>query len=196
MKKALLTITGLLIALFAFAKQTDDTKYGKGTVPVDENGMVCFTITKDIPQGMTEDQCYELLLNWGKSRFAPPYAKTGRILNEDADTRRFIFHVDQMIVFKSTAFVADESRIEYNFSAVVKDGKYTLKMTDIKYRYEENREGGPKIFTAEDWITDKEAYNRKGTKLLKSTGKFRFKTIDLKDLLFSKADETLSDFNK
>ena len=60
----------------------------------------------------------------------------------------------------------------------------------------QNREGGPKIFTAEDWITDKEAYNRKGTKLLKSTGKFRFKTIDLKDILFSKADETLSDFNK
>jgi colicin import membrane protein len=195
MKKALLTITGLLITLFAFAKQTDDAKYGKGAVPVDENGMVCFTITNDIPQGMTEDECYQLLLNWGKSRFAPPYAKTGRILNEDANTRRFIFHVDQMLVFKSTAFVVDESRIEYNFSAVVKDGKYTLKMTDIKYHYDGSN-GGTKNFTAEEWITDKEAYNRKGTKFLKLTGKFRIKTIDLKDNLFMRASDALTDFNK
>ena len=65
-------------------------------------------------------------------------------------------------------------------------------MTDIKYRYEEGREGGGKIFPAEDWITDKEAYNKKGTKFLKSTGKFRIKTIDLKDLLFQKASDAIS----
>jgi colicin import membrane protein len=67
-----------------------------------------------------------------------------------------------------------------------------MTMTDIKYRYEEGREGGGKAFTAEDWITDKEAYNRKGTKFLKSTGKFRIKTIDMKDILFSKAAEALT----
>ena len=69
-------------------------------------------------------------------------------------------------------------------------------MTDIKYRYEEGREGGGKVFPAEDWITDKEAYNKKGTKFLKSTGKFRIKTIDLKDILFSKAKDALTDNNR
>ena len=195
MKKALFTITALLVSLMAFAKQSNeqDPKYGKGAVPVDENGSVYFTQTFDIPEGMSEDRCYELLFNWAKGRFALPYANAGRVLNEDAESRRYIFHVDQMIVFKSTALSADESKISYNFSAVVKDGKFTLKITDIKYRYEEGREGGGKIFPAEDWITDQEAYNRKGTKFLKSTGKFRIKTIDLKDIKFQKAFEAISD---
>lgn len=195
MKKALLTIASLLVTLISFAKVADeqDPKYGKGAVPVDENGMVCFSQSFDMPAGMTEDQCYELLLNWAKGRFALPYANAGRILNEDAQAHRFIFHVDQIIHFKSTPLSADESKISYNYSVSVKDGKYTMKMTDIKYRYEEGREGGGKIFPAEDWITDKEAYNRKGTKFLKSTGKFRIKTIDLKDIMFQKAFEAVSD---
>lgn len=194
MKKSLLTIVGLLITLMAFAKvgNESDPKYGRGAVPEDENGNVYFTTTVKIPDNMSEDVCYDILLNWARGRFALPYANAGRILNEDATTHRFIFHVDQMIVFKSTSFVADESKIAYNFSVAVKNGEFTLKMTDIKYRYEEGRETGGKSFTAEDWITDSEAYNRKGTKFLKSTGKFRVKTIDLKDLLFQKATDAVA----
>jgi len=194
MKKALLTMAGLLITLFAFAKDNyeQDPKYGRGAVPEDENGNVYFTQTVIIPENMSEDICYEILMNWAKGRFAQPYAQAGRILNEDSNTRRFIFHVDQMIVFKNTALVADESKISYNFSVAVKDGQFTMTMTDIKYRYEEGREGGGKAFPAEDWITDKEAYNRAGTKFLRSTGKFRIKTIDLKELLFQKATDAVS----
>ena len=194
MKKALLTMVGLLITLFAFAKDNyeQNPKYGRGAVPEDENGNVYFTQTVKIPENMSEDICYEILMNWAKGRFAQPYAQAGRILNEDSNTRRFIFHVDQMIVFKNTALVADESKISYNFSVAVKDGQFTMTMTDIKYRYEEGREGGGKAFPAEDWITDKEAYNRAGTKFLKSTGKFRVKTIDLKELLFQKATDAVS----
>ena len=118
MKKSLLTIVGLLITLMAFAKvgNESDPKYGRGAVPEDENGNVYFTTAVKIPDNMSEDVCYNILLNWAKGRFALPYANAGRILNEDATTRRFIFHVDQMIVFKSTSFVADESKIAYNFS--------------------------------------------------------------------------------
>ncbi|MBR6857273.1 MAG: DUF4468 domain-containing protein [Bacteroidaceae bacterium] len=194
MKKSLLTIVGLLITLMAFAKvgNESDPKYGRGAVPEDENGNVYFTTAVKIPDNMSEDVCYNILLNWAKGRFALPYANAGRILNEDATTRRFIFHVDQMIVFKSTSFVADESKIAYNFSVAVKNGEFTMTMTDIKYRYEEGRETGGKSFTAEDWITDSEAFNRKGTKFLKSTGKFRIKTIDLKDLLFQKATDAVA----
>ena len=194
MKKALLTMVGLLITLFAFAKDNyeQNPKYGRGAVPEDENGNVYFTQTVKIPENISEDICYEILMNWAKGRFAQPYAQAGRILNEDSKTRRFIFHVDQMIVFKNTALVADESKISYNFSVAVKDGQFTMTMTDIKYRYEEGREGGGKAFPAEDWITDKEAYNRAGTKFLRSTGKFRIKTIDLKELLFQKATDSVS----
>ena len=194
MKKCLLTIVCLLASILVLARGVNeqDPKYGKGAVPVDENGRVCFTQTFNIPENMSADQCYEILINWAKGRFTQPYVQAGRILNEDSGTGRYIFHVDQTIVFKSTAFTADESKISYNFSVAVKDGTFTMKLTDIKYRYEEGREGGGKIFPAEDWITDKEAYNRKGTKFLKSTGKFRIKTIDLKDILFQKALDAVS----
>ena len=194
MKKALLTMVGLLITLFAFAKDNyeQNPKYGRGAVPEDENGNVYFTQTVKIPENISEDICYEILMNWAKGRFAQPYAQAGRILNEDSNTRRFIFHVDQMIVLNNKALVADESKISYNFSVAVKEGQFTMTMTDIKYRYEEGREGGGKAFPAEDWITDKEAYNRAGTKFLRSTGKFRVKTIDLKELLFQKATDAVS----
>ena len=193
MKKILYTLICCIFSLTAFAKNEIDPKYGLGAVPVDENGMVCFETEMPIPDGLTQDECYNFLLNWAKGRFTMPYAQAGRILNEDADARRFVFHVDQTLVFKRTPIVADESRVTYNFSVVVKDNKYRLKMTDIKYRYEEGREGGGQAFTAEEWITDKEAYNRKKTKFLKSTGKFRIKTIDLKDSLFGKAADALKD---
>ena len=194
MKNLFLTILGLLVTSISFARGVNeqDPKYAMGAVPEDENGRVYFEYTAPIPDGMDADRCYEMLLNWAKGRFAKPYAQAGRILNEDATARRCIFHVDQIIVFKSTAFVADESKISYNFSIVVKEKSFTLKMTDIKYRYEEGREGGGKIFPAEDWITDKEAYNKKGTKFLKSTGKFRIKTIDLKEVLFQKATDAVN----
>lgn len=193
MKKILYTLMCCIISLTAFAKNEIDPKYGFGAVPVDNNGYVCFETEFDVPNGLSQDECYNILLNWAKGRFAMPYAQAGRILNEDAGARRFVFHVDQTLVFKRTSLVADESRITYNFSVAVKDNKCHLKMTDIKYRYEEGREGGGQAFTAEEWITDKEAYNKKKTKFLKSTGKFRIKTIDLKDSLFSKAADAVTD---
>jgi colicin import membrane protein len=45
--------------------------------------------------------------------------------------------------------------------------------------------------TAEEWITDKEAVNKKNTKLLPISGKFRRKTIDRKDFLFNKFESLL-----
>lgn len=191
MKKTILTIVGCIMALFASAKDEIAPKYGIGAVPVDENGIVYFSDTISIPQGMNADQCYEVLMNWAKGRFALPYAQAGRILNDNASSHRFIFHVDQTIVFKSKALVADESKISYNFSCAISGSDIILKLSDIRYNYEEGREGGGKKFSAEDWITDDECYNAKKTKFLKSTGKFRIKTIDLKDALFKNVRELI-----
>ena len=191
MKKTLLTVLGCILYVFACAANVIDPKYGFGAVPADENGRVYFSESFDIPDGMTDDQCYDMIMNWAKGRFALPYAYVGRILNESPETHRFVFHVEQNIVFKSKALVVDESRITYNFTAAVSGGTVTLKIADIKYRYEENREGGGIAVSAEEWITDNECYNRKKTKFLRSTGKFRIKTIDLKDILFKNVRELI-----
>ena len=45
----------------------------------------------------------------------------------------------------------------------------------------------------EEWISDKEAVNKKNTKLLPLSGKFRRKTIDRKDFLFNKFESLLNE---
>ena len=69
------------------------------------------------------------------------------------------------------------------------DGRADVKMLRIRYLYEEER--NPQRMTAEEWITDKEAVNKKNTKLLPISGKFRRKTIDRKDFLFNKFESLL-----
>ena len=70
------------------------------------------------------------------------------------------------------------------------DGKFTITMRRIRYIYDltetPSTQANPDVcFTAEKWITDKEALNRKQTKLLKMPGKFRRFTIDRKNEIFS-----------
>ena len=45
---------------------------------------------------------------------------------------------------------------------------------------------------AEEWITDKYALNKKGTKLSRISGKFRRKTIDRKDNIFQRIEAALN----
>jgi len=62
-------------------------------------------------------------------------------------------------------------------------------MTHIRYLYDMQRE--PQKYKAEEWITDEEAVNKKNTRLLPLSGKFRRKTIDRKDFLFNKFETLL-----
>jgi colicin import membrane protein len=77
----------------------------------------------------------------------------------------------------------------YVLKACCVDGKATITMSNIRYIYDEARK--PLHYTAEEWISDKEALNKKGTRLLPLSGKFRRKTIDRKDFLFNKFESLL-----
>jgi len=63
-------------------------------------------------------------------------------------------------------------------------------MTRIYYLYDEERDA--QTFQAEDWITDRYGLNKKQNKLARVSGKFRRKTIDRKDYLFSKFEQLLT----
>ena len=63
------------------------------------------------------------------------------------------------------------------------DNKLHLTLSRISYNYEEGRSTGLKT-TAEKWISDKQAVNKKRTKLIPGTAKFRKKTIDRKNAIF------------
>jgi colicin import membrane protein len=71
------------------------------------------------------------------------------------------------------------------------DGKADVKITHITYDYDLERK--PVHYKAEEWITDKYAVNKKHTKLYPISAKFRRKTIDRKDFIFSKFNSLLND---
>ena len=64
-------------------------------------------------------------------------------------------------------------------------------MTRISYDYDLSRK--PTHYSAEEWITDKYAVNKKHTKLYPVSAKFRRKTIDRKDFIFNKFNTLLND---
>jgi len=96
---------------------------------------------------------------------------------------------NEWLVFKSNSIMLDQTRMLYVLKVRCSDGKADIEMTNIRYVYDEARKA--MRYTAEEWITDKEALNKKGTRLLPVSAKFRRKTIDRKDFLFNKFESLL-----
>ena len=107
-----------------------------------------------------------------------------KIVTADVSKHEIIGTYQEWLVFKKTALTYDQTRFFYVLNVQCSDGRADVKMMRIRYLYEEER--NPQRLTAEEWITDKEAVNKKNTKLYPISGKFRRKTIDRKDFLFNK----------
>ena len=114
---------------------------------------------------------------------------SARIVIDDKEKHELGATFNEWLVFKSTAIMLDQTRMLYVLKARCYDGKADIQMANIRYVYDENR--NPQNYTAENWITDKEALNKKGTRVLPVSGKFRRKTIDRKDFLFNKFESLL-----
>ena len=70
----------------------------------------------------------------------------------------------------------------------VSGNKVNMTITQVSYYYNEDIDGTNGInYKAEEWITDEEALNKKQTKLLPRSGKFRVKTIDRVEEIFNAA---------
>ena len=157
-----------------------DPHYGIGSVPV-VNGRVLFEktiVAADTPSAGLFDKA----MKWAEQRFAKPTVIAAKFTETDSVNHRFVVNAEEYIVFRNTFLELDRTRINYWYEVSCEEGAVTLKMTRITYWYEEERDGGER-FTAEEWITDEQCFNSKKTKLLRRTGKFRIKTIDLFDSL-------------
>ena len=67
----------------------------------------------------------------------------------------------------------------------MKGQKVSLVLTQISYYYNEDMDGkNGVLYKAEEWITDKEAVNKAGTKLYPRSGKFRRFTVDRVEEIF------------
>ena len=98
---------------------------------------------------------------------------------------------EEYIVFKKNIFVLSRARTYYFLTLEAQDGGCLFNMSRITYWYDDEDEDGGLKMKAENWITDEMAFNKKG-KLKRFEGKFRRKTIDLKNQLVKELGNELN----
>ena len=184
----LLTVSVASAQLFKGRDKTlDKPEYQAGAVTT-VNGKVVFE--ESFAAKGDSKEIMEKAQQWIKKRFSNPEIIKHNIYdNEKPGT--IIVKSEEYITFKKKTFVLDRTRITYFLDITAQDNSCTMKMYRITYWYDEEYKGG-EHFTAEQYITDDEAFNSKKTKLLKKPGKFRVKTIDLKNSLATELKEALN----
>ena len=193
MKKILILIALVLMTTSADAqlfnkKQTKvEPEYATGMVPV-VNGKVTFE--EIIPaNGLTAAEVAERVNGWIEKRYKEP-AVLSVNRYEGETPEEIVIKGEEYIVFKNTFLVLSRARIYYYLTIVPADGECRFKFSRITYWYDDEDENGGIKMKAENWITDDNAFKGNG-KLKKFEGKFRRKTIDLKNLLIEEIKEAL-----
>ena len=205
MKKILIT---LLMALPLMAAAQDNTwerienpsanstnpdaKYlAEGAVP-EVDGKVSWQKVIDAP-GKSAQQIYDILLAQLNKMVGEEnqLMERGKVAIQDQANHQLGATFHEWLVFKNTALSLDRTVLNFQLIVNCSDGKADVTMTRVSYDYELERD--PTHYTAEEWITDKYAVNKKHTKLLKLSAKFRRKTIDRKDYIFNKFTSLLNE---
>ena len=162
--------------------------YEAGKVPV-INGKVTFET--DIPvKGLTAAQIEERVNEWIAKRYVKPTViSVKRFESEKPGTT--IIKGEEYIVFRNTFFVLSRARMYYFLTLTAKDGSCNFNLSRITYWHDDEDEKGGVKMIAENWITDDNAFNKKG-ELKRFEGKFRRKTIDLKEQLINELTQALN----
>ena len=167
------------------------SKYlAKDAVP-EVDGKVCWNTTISAP-GKSAQQIFAILHQQLEKMVKEPNQIEGSaIIVDDSQQHKLgaIFH--EWLVFKSNALTLDRTKLNFVVEVKCLDGKAEVSINRITYDYEVGRD--VTHYTAEEWITDKYAVNKKHTKLYPISAKFRRKTIDRKDYIFNKFDTLLND---
>ncbi len=181
------TLALIVFTIFSAQAQLTETA-GKNievnniqAIPV-KNGKVTFEETIHA-QGYTAEQVKSVIDAWLKERFVKPTIISAKHINS-GNPYTAILKGEEYIVFKNKPLVLERARIYYYLTLTANDGSCTFNMSRITYWYDDEDENGGLKMIAEEWITDENAINKKG-KLKKFEGKFRNKTIELKDFLIN-----------
>lgn len=191
--KNLTKITSLLICLLmlgttmqAQEKQVNkDAQYLEGAVP-EVDGKVVFTKEYSIP-GMSQDEIFDRMNQWMDTRLKEN-KNNSRILYANKEKGQIVGTVDEWIVFSSSALSLDRTRILAQLTVLCQPEACTFNIEKIRYIYRE----GEEKYDAEDWITDDYALNKSKTKLIRGLAKWRRKTVDYVNKLFTQAADALS----
>lgn len=212
MKNVIFTLLVLAIPLAANAQsrglfsrkpikmEKDMSAYMAGAVP-EVDGKVVFT--KSIAfAGKTKEQVFANLAQWANLRYMSEtehgvwndkdYYKNLENANvkvADVSSGLIVCLADEEQVFSNRLLSKDFCRMNYKLELKIEDSFVEATVKGISYVYSLSET--PERIAAEDWITDKEAISKKG-KLLRVSGKFRVKTIDVTDQLFAEIAEAVA----
>ena len=165
------------------AKLKEDPKYLEGAITFDEQGKIVFDTEIEAP-GKSAAQLYDLVFDYMSGLTQDKESKASRMALVNKDEHIIVNTMDEWLVFSNSFISLDRTECKYNLIAKITDGKVSLSINHINYIYEEGRQTGFKL-PAEEVIIDKVALTKKKNDLAKIFGKFRKKTIDRKDQIFS-----------
>jgi colicin import membrane protein len=171
-------------------KDNPDAKYLAPNAVPEVDGKVVFQTTL-YAEGKTADEIYDILLEQiTKMTKEPNQFPISQVAIQDREKHEIGATFREWLVFKSQTFSLDRTQMNYQLHVIARDGQADVSMLRINYDYEPERK---KVhYTAEEWITDKYAVNKKHTKLYPISSKFRRKTIDRKDFIFNKFNTLLN----
>ena len=172
----LLFIPSLLMA-------QEDQKYLAGAIP-EEGGKVVFTKEINMPL-LSKGQIYDIMYQWAEKFFSE---EGRRLVYSDKDKGDIAAVGEEYLVFQSTALSLDRTLMDYRVTIECEDNAAKIKLAGIRYEYNVSYQREPEKYTAEEWITDKYALNKKKDKLNRGNGKFRRKTVDFAENMFQSAD--------
>lgn len=170
-------------------KQAQNAKYlSADAVPV-VNGYVEWESTIKVP-GKSADELYNLTEKYLTQLTSDKQQLQGsQVAIRDKAKHNLVATVHEWLVFKNSALSLDRAEFYYVLDVTCDNGQVEVKMNRLRYTYDV--QGKVDHYKAEKWITDKEAVNKKHTRLYPISGKFRRKTIDRKDEIFETLKETL-----
>ena len=161
-----------------------DTPAGQvATITFDEQGKIVFDTEIEAP-GKSAAQLYDLVFDYMSGLTQDKESKASRMALVNKDEHIIVNTMDEWLVFSSSFISLDRTEFKYQIVAKITDNHLNLSLLRMSYNYEPDRPTGFKM-PAEEVIIDKVALTRKKNDLAKIFGKFRKKTIDRKDQIFS-----------
>lgn len=200
MKKLILSLVALFFCGVMNAQ--DLQKYlAKGAVPQDENGMIVFERTIPYSNGMDADKSMPVLMEYVKSLMSKGQEQLNKyqidnlyakIVSDGSEDGSIVARVEEIMVFKKKPLYLDQTCFRYQIILTPTASGVMAKLCNISYHYNDGAQGHFANYKAEEWIADKVAINKKGTKLYPRSGKFRKKTIDRAEEILNGVAATMS----
>ena len=183
MRRILVLLIAAVLPVLVAAQDKNvalDKYLQKEAVPV-KDGKVVFSESLHVMEGYSSAQLADIAKKCLEGIIAEGKGKKNMIVSEKENSVAAVYQTD--LVFQNTSLSLDKASMECLLMLNFKDGKCWLDVDRIKYAYNDGT--GMETILAEDYITYGNSVNKKGTKLLPITGKFRKGTIDAMDAVFA-----------